>query len=490
MNVETIRKRMTVRLTTPPELLFALTRHWFTVIFCLGVGTVVMVAKVITEPVVYEGNATLVLSSNDSSTVVEQAGREVVGREDTQRFFNSRIEILRSDSVMRKLVKELKAPNLLVQDDNPEEASYGAVRQTVNEVKKKIKEILSYIEHSTIHDYGEENEIQKAVASFRNRSGVWPNPLTNSVELRVYGSSRELLQKELDEWIEAYISRLVEMARESRDFFINSRMRYWTELESKAWAAVDNFKKEKPEISKATQDMLLQEVMQLQILRVDLQRQLQTGEEARPSIVDDPRFKGDSDAKALADKKRALELEYAQILSFFPAESDRARTILDSIKLLDMKLKGTDPGSPGVSQDPGAKRAKLVADEKKYATAITETMARYTAMSEGLEKLQLLEEDYRHAHQTRKSYEFMNFEEADRSESRKNIQVQVADKPYVSWQPHQTFPERQVLLGALGGLALGMLWAVLLELFCEKVRFKNDVLTEFGVPVVAIVPRK
>ena len=306
------------------------------------------------------------------------------------------------------------------------------------------------------------------------------------MELRVYGSNRDLLQKEIDQWIEAYISRLVEMARESRDFFINSRMRYWTDLENKAREAVDSFKKEKPEISKATQELLLQEVMQLQVLRVDVQRQLQSGVEIKPVAVLEPNPK-DADTRALVDKKKALEAEYIQLIPHFPEQSDPIRGIKESIRLLDLKIKGIEPG---LSQDPDARHSQLVEDERKLTLAIGEAMSRYTAMSEGMEKLQLLEEDCKHAHQTRKSYEMMNFEEADRSESRKNVQVQVADRPFVSMWPHNTFPVRQVLLGSLGGLGLGMFLALVLELFSQRVRFKNDIITEFGVPVVAVIPRR
>jgi capsular polysaccharide biosynthesis protein len=37
---------------------------------------------------------------------------------------------------------------------------------------------------------------------------------------------------------------------------------------------------------------------------------------------------------------------------------------------------------------------------------------------------------------------------------------------------------------------LGLGLALVLELLSNKVRFKNDVITEFGIPVVGVIPRK
>ena len=59
LNLEILRKRALARLTALPELLYALTRHWFLVSMCFLVGTVIAVAKVKTDPAVFRGAATL-----------------------------------------------------------------------------------------------------------------------------------------------------------------------------------------------------------------------------------------------------------------------------------------------------------------------------------------------------------------------------------------------------------------------------------------------
>ena len=82
--------------------------------------------------------------------------------------------LLSSDSVLRKLVQVMKAPNVLSQDENPAEKEYGVVRGAINTVKQYVEEVLQYLEHPSIRDLGEEELIQRAIANFRRRSAVIP----------------------------------------------------------------------------------------------------------------------------------------------------------------------------------------------------------------------------------------------------------------------------------------------------------------------------
>ena len=82
----------------------------------------------------------------------------------------------------------------------------------------------------------------------------------------------------------------------------------------------------------------------------------------------------------------------------------------------------------------------------------------------------------------------MSLEEADKTESTKFVQAQVIEKPYVSWRPYNSYPYRQVLYGAAGGLFLGILVALAAELLGAKVRFKSDIELWAGVPVTAVFP--
>jgi hypothetical protein len=43
-------------------------------VFCVGTCTAIMVAKVSTDPVIYEGKAAIMLSANESMVVEQDAG--------------------------------------------------------------------------------------------------------------------------------------------------------------------------------------------------------------------------------------------------------------------------------------------------------------------------------------------------------------------------------------------------------------------------------
>src|SRR5262245_43775242 len=142
MNLDTLRRRVIARFTILPEILYAITRHWMILALCVGTGTAVMVAKVSTDPVIYEGKATLVLNSNESMIVEQDRRRD--DRENAANFFSSRVEMLSSDSVLRKVVVEIQPSNILMQEMNLESQGYGPVRKTIQAFKDKISGWMSY----------------------------------------------------------------------------------------------------------------------------------------------------------------------------------------------------------------------------------------------------------------------------------------------------------------------------------------------------------
>jgi len=483
VTLEILRKRCLARLTSLPELLYALTRHWFLLTICLGVGTTIMVAKVLTDPVLFEGRATLAFNSSESILVAQERRGE--GREDSSRFFSSRVEMLQSDSVMRKLVTELKPPNVLRQDQNTEALEYGPVRQAINDVKEKINSLLSYLEHPDILDQASDLELQKAINSFKRRSKVLPNPKTNNVELQLYASNRDEILKGLQVWIDAYTSRLVEMFEESRDLYINSRTKFWLKKEQEAHDALDTFKRENPEVSKSGPDLLLQQVFRLELRREDLQRELEYPTPKQP-LVDDLPSK-DPEVRSLIEQKRDLQRQLIRTTADFGENSDPAMGIKQSIALIDAKLLGRDQKG---AVDPQEHRRLAQEQIEKLAGAIAEARKRHSDLSSLLELMQALESEYKRAQETHQNYKIMMIEEVDRSDLRRNVQVQVADRPTVDFQPFNTYPHRQVLYGSCGGAAVGIVIALLLEMLNGRVRFKNDIYTEFGIPVVGVIPRK
>jgi len=120
-------------------------------------------------------------------------------------------------------------------------------------------------------DAGEELQLQRAVADFRHRSDVRPNPQTNTVVLRVRGGDRDLVVRELDEWTKAFISHLLDMAEQAA-MHSSAPGRNTDGSGREGEAAVETFRRENPDATKANQDLVFRDLAQLQVLRLDAQR--------------------------------------------------------------------------------------------------------------------------------------------------------------------------------------------------------------------------
>lgn len=485
-NFENLRKRIIARLTSPPEILCSLTSHWLFLAILVVIGSAFMIAKVQTDPVMYEGKATLVLNSNDAM-VVGQGKRAPPGRpDDANLFFRLRMDVLLSDTVLRNLVNKLKAPAVLAQEENREKEGYGPLRKFVNDTKERIQGFMDYLEHPNILDAGVENEVQKAVASLRRRSVVIPSPRTSTVELRVYGNDRTDIAKELDTWIEVYIRRLVDMAEEGREIFIDSRTEFWSQKEDEARLVLERFKNENPAVSASAINLLFLELGGYQARLQELRRELDSGGISLPPIVDAGRPK-DPGMAALQAQRNDLQRRIIDQTATYGELSDPVKSLKRQLELLDAQLLGADAG---LVTDPVAKRNQLEEQVRLVHVNIAKLTQDHTKMAEKLDEMKSLESTFRRAEDTRQNYQLLALEEGDRGDARRTIQVQIADKPTVSWRPFNTYPHRQVLFGALGALGMGVALVLMREALSGRVRHKNDILTEFGIAVVGVFPRK
>jgi len=485
LNLETLRKRALARLTALPELLYAFTRHWFLLVLCLGVGTGTMVAKVKTDPVVYRGSATLSLNSA-AEGLAANLDRRSEAKDDGGRFFTSRVELLQNDSVLRKVVRELRAVNILRQDENTEVVEYGTVRRAINYVRQKLAEAQDFLEHPNRLDTSEDLLIQRAVGSFRRRTQVEPNPRTSTVRIHVFGSSRDAIPKELEKWIQAYRDRLVTMASESRDPFFDARERYWQKMEESALDALESFNKQHPDVSKAAQDLLLKQLFRAELELEDLRRE-RDSPQLRSLILPDNRQR-DPKWEALHSRKLQLEQELIQQEVASGEKSDKANFLRFQIKGIDEELGKLASGPK--SDDPEQRVTDLNEQIKKWSLEVESIRERYMTLSSLVEQKDRLVEDVQNTSKTRRDYQDSSQEWAEKIEAMKMVQVGTVDSPTVDFQPVNTYPHRQVLFGALGGLLMGVVLALLLELLSPKVRFKQDIYTEFGVAVIGVLPRR
>jgi uncharacterized protein involved in exopolysaccharide biosynthesis len=489
-------KRLMRRLTTPQELLYALSHHWMLVFSCLVLGTSILLGKALTEPSIYQGQATLMITPGDAMSLeLGGEGRAYQGREQFRAFFSSRVDMLTTESVLRKVVEVLKPANIIAQDENPEEKEYGRIRGLVNRLKRDFSRFLADLRPKEMADVSLESETQKAISSFRARVAVVPDLNTGTVKMTVFGVYRDQILQEINQWIDEYVIRLVEVLKESTDVFISSRLAYWEGEEAKARKALEESKNsakeslplpqgEKLEISPETRDMLFQKFVQLQMLYWSLQNQ-DFGGTLSPQAGAGPA--GRSDIDRLMDDKIALDRELRDALARHPPQSDIVTRVEEKLRLVQSRLDGT---GEGYSRDPEERKKKLQARLDQLLQSISQTSTLHSAVGRALEGVKELEEDVSHAREWREKFEALKYDSASREDSRKNIQVQLCDTPHEGWKRINSPPEKKALLGALGGLGVGIFLALVLEMANGRVRFRNDVLGEIGLPVVGVLPRK
>src|SRR5262245_60822308 len=130
MNFDLLGKRLASRLTNVTSLVFALTRHWILAAACVAVGSILVLAKVSTDTVVYEAKASLMMSSAESMVVEQDRIRERAPA-DAAPAMLQRVELLTSDSVLRKLVDDVRTDTILSQEENPDIQGYGPIRRAI-----------------------------------------------------------------------------------------------------------------------------------------------------------------------------------------------------------------------------------------------------------------------------------------------------------------------------------------------------------------------
>jgi uncharacterized protein involved in exopolysaccharide biosynthesis len=483
MNLDTLRRRVIARFTILPEILYAVTRHWMILALCVGIGTAIMVAKVSTDPVMYEGKATLMLNSNESMIVEQDRRRD--DRENAASFFASRVEILTSDTVLRRVILQIQATNILNQDMNLESNQYGYVRRKIQGFKDEVSGWLSYLEHPNVIDTGGELLIQKGINSFRRRLRVIPSAKTAAVELRLYGNNYDSIQKELETWIDSYKNRLSEVTNENTKAYFDSRMKFWKQRRDDAHKNLEEFKQNNPKVSQSSFEQLKKQLDRDEDWKDELERKRDLPAAARPLLSET--LPKDPDYQSYLRLRSETEQKIISATAEFGPESQRVRDLTETLHQIDEKLRGfTQPELA----DPELFRRQQAEQIKSLSIKIVEERDAVAKMDGLCQELKALEDDFQQNKKVMQGYQTMVLEEADRMELGKSVQVQTTERPAVDRKPYNSYPHRQVLYGTVGGIVLGLGLALVLELLSNKVRFKNDVITEFGIPVVGVIPRK
>jgi len=494
MNLDSLKKRTLRILTTPPELLYALGRHWAILASCLSVGVIVTAAKVATDPLHYEGTATLIVDTKDPVA----GGQLRDSRDQVSRRLNEQQTILLGSTTLRHLVKELKVDRVLKQSMNPEERQYTGAREIANRVRKQIADSLEWLENPTSNDWGEERQIQLAIRGFRSRSRVTVNGKNNTIRLSAYGVDRDILRREIETWIRAYKSRVKQMHQEGTQAYLNDRIGHYERVAEAARIDLNEYRKANPRVSQTETEHLHEQVVEWRLLRSDLERRLDFFDESlQPTVAARTNATSstmDPEVAWLKTRSHTLQLEIDEKTATKGPQSRVVQNLRDRKEVMDARLASmdVDETSSEISTSSVAqKRRKRLEDQMNTATGrLAELMIRERSLRERLEELQQYENQYSQARERVKFYKTTSLEDEDRGKLAAVLSVRVSDRPEVSTTPANRYPHKQVLFGSVGGLTLGLMVAIFLEVLSARIRFRNDVTSEFGLPVVGVIPKR
>ncbi len=140
-----------------------------------------------------------------------------------------------------------------------------------------------------------------------------------------------------------------------------------------------------------------------------------------------------------------------------------------------------------IEEDEKAHQKKLEDLAFDKSRELRDLQTRRTRVSEKLEEHEHLVKRYETATENFDRFESMRLNSLDRLDSPLNVEV--SDEPSVDTEPYSHHPLLKLSIGSLLGLVLGMGLALFREVTCGRVRFKHDLIDDFALPVVGVLPR-
>lgn len=468
MNPAFLRQRLVRIVTRPPELLYALSKHWFLTLFLVTGGTFAGWLVGMAEPKTYEGKAKLHVRSQepaDSYTDDEQALRR------NRQLLPTQTSIIESEPVLRETVSHW-VPRLFLPDAAEEDPSRNILPEFLRPLVRKIEKLLTF-DDVDVQGLDYEGMIQGAVGNFRGRSEVKPIMQSSEVELTLYGTERKRIYEELHHWIEAYRNRVRELAGQRVQSTVRRRDEAYEKVVERARHELETWRRENPDVSEGKVERHNLEILRLQQRRDEILRRLGSDQPVQPE-----------DLSELEKRIRALESRIEDRLAAgIPEDSTEIRTLRRQLESL--RAQGDGEGSPGSEKDPSAARREKLNDEiDRLEEELDEHYAARERLKEQIRELDRLESRYERVMALRDVEE-----NRDTLIKHSTVVVETIEEPVVSKSPYKYNPERKVALGAMGGLFFAVCFAIFVEMLCGKVRFKHDVIADFGLPVVVVFPK-
>ena len=455
-------KRMLGR---PPELLYAVTRHWLIVGLLTAAGAIVLWADRVSSPVIYEGRAQLLVSPND--LLMQRLAPESAGmgrsRDQFKRFMNAQASLLSSHSVLRKMFGKLEEDGVSLPSPKYEQESEAGVARYVSSAKRRLSEVLRF--DAPDSELGaREVALDRATSGFRRRSRIEYDSAGNSINLFVYGVEHKRIESELLNWIGAFVQHASDVSQTSWKPFLESRSLHYGNAVDTAQTDVDAFRELNLDVSESALVFVEHQIAQL----------------LAPS-----RAAIDPEVNQLNGEKLRLELELAAFEERGVPETSREyRTSQRLLTTIQERLAARGAGGTANGSEGQLEKKREAVTEQLMALLL-----RKAELKEQLESLSRLRAKLDRAEEQREKFAHLTQESLDILESNKVVVVQDSDPPTVSAAPYNFHPGRDVLRGAAGGFGLGVLLAFLLEILCAKVRFRHDITDDFGLKVVTVLPR-
>jgi capsular exopolysaccharide synthesis family protein len=467
------------------DFLFILFYKKYVLIGVMATIVVVTVGLSLLISPIYEVTARVLIRPFVDSNVqyqVPQSNFKVVPV--SQEDINSEIEILKSDELLRNVVKKLNL-HIYVEPDK-------IIPKYLSRVKRSIKSAMVSMGLSEKND-----PVDVAVEKLSEDLSIEPITLSNMIGISLKGDDPALITKIVNNLIDSYIDRhiAVHRAKGSKDFFSRQARLYFEKLRlsenelrelEKKWSVSDL---ENQKNSNAKLLVTLHE--KLAAIRADKAESETKFEKLQKSMNDT----GDLSATTKEFRESAVitELmkslvpiltEKERIAQLYPETSHKYRDVTYRINEINSKIKQElQRILYGAKLDLEA----LSNQEKSIVNEIHEAMAESVALSDKEVKLNELQRAVEHNKKNyllyREKTEEARIEEQKESERVANVSVASwAQKPSIPVFPHKAFLG---VLSLIVGLIAGMGGAVVSYYMDNRLKKPEDVtkLCDLAVPM-------
>jgi hypothetical protein len=525
MSMEKVQEKLLRRLTSPVEILYDVSTHWFVLLFMISLGTLLTWAKVASEPPVFECTATVVLKPNEILLAEDVRRPTPPPRGIDLTFIGEQLSLLQSDSVMDKVAMQIGDDPILEQEEDPLEGrELGFIQRAYRSIEKGVVSLIESLKRQPEGTLGEQRR-QKAKAAFRERSYVQhdskPNAVSNIIKLGVLGTHRNRLKDEILVWIDAYRSRIDEISNETFLRLFDERTDYWVKQEKDSKQQLDKFRKENADVSVERQNLNREKVIRLKMSMESLQKDFTGVGPLGPSgtLIGDklvplgPPSPEEDRLNIMKKRLDQLRGDLAVLRAKSPPTSEKIKQAEEGVKNLEEEVrKLEDPlmaaaaqeaAEPKPEVDSKAKDEEKEQQREKERTRTREevltrrikfldnelnaAIAEQAALDEKVMELTGLIDNFKRAGDLRRQYQTLMDQKNEQKEARKIVDIQIQDRPLTSVEPVGAYYAK-VALGALAGALGGIFLAFNLEFFCRRIRFKKDVEDELGLTVVGVIP--